>query len=439
MTLIARPDAAKAPEAPLIARMMESTSANPRAPPEEEITFCRASRTTADVWGSAPFFSRKSLASEISPCWPTRPRTVTPSRRARNRDIIAKYVSVPAASVISCARKLANERLRTARKAGRPALSSPDASCTSSRLEAAATPAAVAVAAGSDAGEQDEDRGDDADDGGQAEHQAQPVDESREQDRDEDADHLTSPSGWTALAPGFGPCQGISPGRSALIPRLGEQGMALRDRRGHVDDRAVAASGVVAQQVERLALGDVVALHEDALRPFDERPALERGLEPLDLLHQPELLLVAPHRDLDRCLDRFRPPLARVGRDAALRRLGHELRVLLLDDRDHGAPRELADLVDEVEGMAVVLVDDDDRRVRVVARDHVRGLLHADRHLRDLVPQLAEQPGRDAQRPLVLVGKQHLQGAHIALVMRHGHRIGPPSGQPTCRHLVGRM
>src|SRR3954454_11088810 len=244
----------------------------------------------------------------MRPSCPNRPRTVTPRSRAGKRDIIAKYVSVPAASVISWARKFANAPLMTAKKAGRPALSSPGASCTSSRLEAAATPAAVAVAAGSDAGEQDEDRGDDADDGGQAEHQAQPVDKSREQDRDEDADHVTSPSGWTALAPRFGACQGISPGRSALIPRLGEQGMALRDRRGDVDDRAVAASGVAAQQVEPLPLGGVVPLHEDALRPFDERPALERGLEPLDLLHQPELLLVAPPRDLDRCLDRFRPP-----------------------------------------------------------------------------------------------------------------------------------
>src|SRR3954466_15743478 len=147
----------------------------------------------------------------MSPCWPKTPRSVTPSSRAGNRDIIAKYVSVPAASVISCARKFANARLRTAKNDGGPGAPAPRASCASSRLEAAATPAAVAVAAGSDAGQQDEDRGDDADDGGQAEHQAQPVDKSREQDRDEDADHVTSPSGWTALAPRFGACQGISP------------------------------------------------------------------------------------------------------------------------------------------------------------------------------------------------------------------------------------
>src|SRR4051794_22279251 len=127
----------------------------------------------------------------MSPCWPKTPRSVTPSSRAGNRDIIAKYVSVPAASVISCARKSANARFRTARNPARPASASPGASCPSVRLEAAATPAAVAVAAGADTGEQHEDRGDDADDRGQAEHQAQPVHDGGEQDGNEDADHGT--------------------------------------------------------------------------------------------------------------------------------------------------------------------------------------------------------------------------------------------------------
>src|SRR4051794_41853796 len=76
----------------------------------------------------------------------------------------------------------------------------------------------------------------------------------------------------------------LIPTRTVLVPPLREQRMALGDRRGDVDDRAVPAAGVVAQPVERLTLGDVVALHEDALRTLDERPALERGLEPLDLL-----------------------------------------------------------------------------------------------------------------------------------------------------------
>src|SRR3954454_3902296 len=133
------------------------------------------------------------------------PSSVTPSRRAGNRDIIAKYVSVPAASVISWARKLANARLTTAGKAARPAPVSPGASCPSLRLEATATPAAVAVSAGPDAGDEHEDRRDDADDHGQAEHEAQPVHEGRKQDGDQDADHVSSPSGGLPWRPESGP------------------------------------------------------------------------------------------------------------------------------------------------------------------------------------------------------------------------------------------
>src|SRR4051794_40905628 len=137
----------------------------------------------------------------------------------------------------------------------RPAWSSPGAS-DASGLEAAATPAAVAVAAGAEAGEQDEDRGDDGHDDGQAEHDAQPVHDSGEQDRDEDADHGTSPSmGDFHQTPRLGCWPMVSPAPVALIPRLGQERMPLGDRCGDVDDGPVAAAGVVAQTVERLALG----------------------------------------------------------------------------------------------------------------------------------------------------------------------------------------
>src|SRR3954454_3568622 len=375
----------------------------------------------------------------MSPCWPKTPRSVTPSSRAGNRDIIAKYVSVPAASVISCARKFANARLRTAKNDGRPALLSPGASCASSRLEAAATPAAGAVAAGSDAGQQDEDRRDDADDRGQAEHEAQPVHEGREQDRDEDADHLNLSFGMASMTPRNGVYRGASPPPAALIPCLRQQGMALGDRRGNLDDRAVAAAGVVAQPVERLALRHAVALHEDALRALDERPALEGGLEPLDLLDKLALLLVPAHSDLDRGLDRLGASLARVRGDAAVGSRGDEGGVLLLEDGDDRAARELADLLDEVERVGFVLVDDDDRHVRVVARDDLGRLLHADRHLGDHVAELPEKPRGDAQRALVFVGEQHFQGVDSAGVVGDGHRSRTLPRQPTLRHTVGRM
>src|SRR3954454_5410395 len=158
------------------------------------------------------------------------PSSVTPSRRAGNRDIIAKYVSVPAASVISWARKLANARLTTVGKAARPAPVSPGASCPSLRLEATAAPGAGAVAAGPDAGDEHEDRGDDADDHGQTEHEAQPVHEGREQDGDQDADHVSSPSGWTSVAPRIGAVAHEFPRPGAANPAPSAAAHGLRRR-----------------------------------------------------------------------------------------------------------------------------------------------------------------------------------------------------------------
>src|SRR4051794_32648697 len=215
--------------------------------------------------------------------------------------------------------------------------------------------------------------------------------------------------------------------------------MALGDRRGYVDHRAVAAAGVVAKPVERLALGHVVALHEDALGPLDERTPLERGLEALDLLDQLALLLVAAHGHLDRRLDRVGPALARVGGDAAGGCRADEVRVLLLEDRDHRAAGELGDLLDELERVPVVLVDDDHRHVRVIPRDHLGRLLHADRHLGDLVAEVPHHRSGDAQRALVLVGEQHLEGAQMAVVMGEGHWSRTIERQPTLRQTVGSM
>src|SRR4051794_41690081 len=74
-----------------------------------------------------------------------------------------------------------------------------------------------------------------------------------------------SPSGWTSMAPRPGTCSMVSLASCRLILRLGQQRMALGDRRRDVDHRAVAAARVVAEAIERLALRHAVALHEDAL------------------------------------------------------------------------------------------------------------------------------------------------------------------------------
>ena len=55
--------------------------------------------------------------------------------------------------------------------------------------------------------------------------------------------------------------------------------MALGHGQRHVDHAAALAAGVVAHQVERVALAHAVALHQDPLRTLDHGAALERGLE----------------------------------------------------------------------------------------------------------------------------------------------------------------
>jgi len=142
---------------------------------------------------------------------------------------------------------------------------------------------------------------------------------------------------------------------------------------------------------------------------------------------------VAAHGDLDRRLDRVGHPLARVGVDPALGGRADELRILLLHHRDDRAARVLDDLLDQVERVAVVLVDDDDREVRVVARDDLGGLLHSDGELGDLVAETAHERRRDAQRTLVLVGEQHLHAVQVAVVIAiRGHASKPLSATLPC-------
>src|SRR5919107_2044335 len=108
--------------------------------------------------------------------------------------------------------------------------------------------------------------------------------------------------------------------RGRRIGRLGQQRVPLGDRGGDVDHGAVATAGMVAEAIEGPALVDAVALHEDALRPLDERAPLERGLETVHLLDELALLGVAADRDLDGGLDRLGVAHARVRGDPALRR-----------------------------------------------------------------------------------------------------------------------
>src|SRR3954468_11503944 len=216
-----------------------------------------------------------------------------------------------------------------------------------------------------------------------------------------------------------------SSGLIELIVRLRQQGVALGDRRRHVDHRPIGAAGVLAHALEGRAVVEVVALHEDPLGALDDGPALERVLEALDLLGQLALLAPASRGDLDGALDRVGRLLTGVGEDAALGGLRHEVRVLAVEQRDHRPGGEGVDLFDEVECGLVFAVDVAEREVGIVAGDGLGGLAQADRDLRRRLTELARLPRSDLQRSGVLIGQEDPQRSLSVLV-----------AHPTFPHLV---
>src|SRR3954464_5025258 len=118
-----------------------------------------------------------------------------------------------------------------------------------------------------------------------------------------------------------------------LLTAAGQQRVAVAHRVGEVDDAQVGAPRLLAQQLERLALVDAVALHEDALRALDRAAALDRALELLDLLGQPRGLLVAAHGKLDRALDLVDEARPRERVDPALRGARDEAGLVPADER----------------------------------------------------------------------------------------------------------
>ena len=84
------------------------------------------------------------------------------------------------------------------------------------------------------------------------------------------------------------------------------------------------------------------------------------------------------------------------------------------------------------EGVVVVLVDHDDRQVRILAHDQLGRLLHGDRERRHLVPETLQHLAERLQRRLVLVGEQNGQ---VRLVLRaDGRGTHPP--RPSTNTLV---
>src|SRR2546421_662728 len=120
--------------------------------------------------------------------------------------------------------------------------------------------------------------------------------------------------------------------------------MPVGHRAGDLHHLPAVGAGVVAQQVEGGAIVEAVALHQDSLRPLDHGPALERGLELLDLLRQLLGLGVASQRNLERALERLGHDRADVRVDPLLGGGGHELGILGVEQRDDRPGRVLGDL-----------------------------------------------------------------------------------------------
>src|SRR5215210_9589045 len=74
-------------------------------------------------------------------------------------------------------------------------------------------------------------------------------------------------------SPRWYPPRGADQSRAAAAR---QQRVAVDHRLRDVHHAPGGRPRVVAQQLERLTLADPVAFHEDALRPLDHRPALER-------------------------------------------------------------------------------------------------------------------------------------------------------------------
>ena len=97
---------------------------------------------------------------------------------------------------------------------------------------------------------------------------------------------------------------------AALREGLAENAARLADVARHVVDAAVVRAGLGAQHLERLLVGDPVALHEDPLRPLDRGAPADRLLELADRVAQLVQLGEPADGDLERALGRSPRPLA---------------------------------------------------------------------------------------------------------------------------------
>ena len=140
--------------------------------------------------------------------------------------------------------------------------------------------------------------------------------------------------------------------------------MSLEDRHGDVDQLAPGASRLVAQHLERLALVDLVALHQNALGPLGARTSPERALQVV-VLGEP------PQRDVERALQSSGVAVHDVREDTALRRLVDERRVPPSRTAITGQSASQHDALDQLEGVRRAGTQADQGDVGMLSR--VRG------------------------------------------------------------------
>lgn len=156
---------------------------------------------------------------------------------------------------------------------------------------------------------------------------------------------------------------------------------------------------------ERLALGDAVARHEHALRALDDRAALECRRQDAHLRRQRLALLVHADRHLDRALDLLGVQRGRERVQPAVRRCGEERRVGRIEEHHDGPVERCPHLLDELQGVLVVVVQRDDGELGVASDDLLDRLADGEREARDLVSEVLQHRGEPLEGVGVLIGQ----------------------------------
>src|SRR5436190_3215114 len=192
--------------------------------------------------------------------------------------------------------------------------------------------------------------------------------------------------------------------------------MAAEDRLRDLGYAPVGAARLVAKQLESGVLGDPVALHQDAFGTLDDRAPPECSFESL-------VFGKAAEDDLDHVLPGAGIVVHDVGEHAELGRLPHERVVCGAENRDDRAGRLLDDRLDELERVADLMSDPDERDVGLKPFGHRSDVGHIDLTGDDLVTERGAQWRHDREPLLALVGDQD---AKVPGRVVHGYETTGP-------------